>query len=101
MPPGLDRRTRGRVLQQGVISNVGVVIDISGGGMRVLHTKPLEGQHEVEITTESETLKLVAQVVWCKKIGFRRQMAGLRFVNIDEATVRSIARIAAAHRLNK
>ena len=97
--PGQDRRTRGRVRQQGVMSNAGVVIDLSGGGVRVLSTHPLEGKLQLTISCESDTVTVNAEVVWSKRVGFRRHVAGLRFIDLDEAGLRIVSRIAATHRL--
>lgn len=97
--PGKDRRTRGRVRQQGVNSNLGVVIDLSGGGVRILSTQPLEGRTKLSITCESDNVTVTAEVVWCKRVGFRRHVAGMRFVDLDESASRIVSRIAATHRL--
>jgi hypothetical protein len=97
--PGQDRRTRGRVRQQGVMSNVGVVIDLSGGGVRILSTHALEGELDLSITCDTDSVSMKAQVVWSKRVGFRRHVVGLRFLNLDEAALRTVSRIAANHRV--
>jgi hypothetical protein len=93
-----ERRLRGRVRQQGVICNYGAVIDLSAGGIRVLSTRPLEGTLPLQINGRTHSVTLMAEVVWCRRAGFRRFMSGMRFLNPDEATLRVVSQIAAAHR---
>jgi hypothetical protein len=97
--PGVDRRMRGRVRQQGVVSNLGVVLDLSAGGMRILSTKSLEGEMDVQIWTESDSIALKAATVWSKRVGFRRHVIGFQFVDLDERATTKLCQIAASHRL--
>lgn len=97
--PGSERRMRGRVRQQGVMSTAGVVIDLSASGMRVLSTRANRGERVVHIWTEAETLSLRAEAVWTRRIGFRRHLAGFRFHDLDGAAMQKLSAIAASHRM--
>jgi hypothetical protein len=96
---GSERRMRGRLRQQGVMSNLGVVLDLSASGMRVLSTRAESGESNILIWTESDRLALRGAVVWSKRVGFRRHLNGVRFVELDEGKVQALGSIAAAHRL--
>src|SRR5262245_25687982 len=97
--PVVERRLRGRVRQQGVVSNLGVVLDLSAGGMRILSTRQIEGQMDVRIWTEGDSIMLKASTVWSKRIGFRRHLVGFEFLDLDERSTAKLSQIAAAHRL--
>lgn len=97
--PGQDRRARGRVRQQGVTSNLGVVIDLSGGGVRILSTTGFEGKQNVTISCDTDAVDVKAEVVWCRRVGFRRFLVGMKFVELDESGAKIVGRIASTHRL--
>ena len=95
-----NRREAGRVLVNGdVRCNLGQVVDLSATGMRLQSTRRLANVLMVEISTRSVALQLPAEVVWCTRIGFRRHLAGLRFLEVDERIATAMMQIASMHRL--
>src|SRR5687768_7778330 len=84
--PGSERRSHGRLRQQGVLCNLGVVLDLSAGGMRVLSTKNHEGEMMVRIWTVSEKALVKVGVVWSQRVGFRRYVIGMRFLELSESS---------------
>jgi c-di-GMP-binding flagellar brake protein YcgR len=98
---GVDRRSHGRLLQEGVSCNLGVVLDLSAGGMRVLSTKATEGLKEVRIKSFDAEVIVHADVVWCKRLGFRRHELGLRFKELEKKTQQTLTNIAMTNRLRQ
>jgi hypothetical protein len=91
------RRTSARRQQEHLLCNLGPVLDLSHGGMRVLAGRRLSGDHDVVISSAEGDLALTARVVWSRRVGPRRFQIGLRFVDLDHEQTRWLARIAAAH----
>lgn len=92
------RRQTGRLNQVGLDSNLGPILDLSAGGCRLLASRPLDGEHDIELRGLTETVRARAIVVWRCRLGFRRHDVGLAFVEPDADLIRSLGRLAAAHR---
>jgi c-di-GMP-binding flagellar brake protein YcgR len=102
--PGMpvnERRMRGRMRQQGVTCNLGVVVDLSAGGIRVLSSRKYSGQHEIRLQAQDEKMTLSAEVVWTHRAGFRRHFLGLKFINMQADDVRRLTTFGIAHRLRE
>ncbi len=69
---GDDRRTGGRLPQELLECNLGPVLDLSTGGMRVLCKRPHQGPLEACLRASQYSMTLSGQVVWSKRLGFRR-----------------------------
>ncbi len=75
-----DRRKSGRLRSEGTLRcNLGRVLDLSRGGVRVLTTRRLKGERLAKLSTEDEGLHVPANVVWCQRVGFGQHIAGLEF----------------------
>ena len=92
------RRVKGRLPQEGLDCNLGPVLDLSLGGVRVLCKRPREGDLTVHLDGFDITLKLQAKVVWTTRHGFRRHEMGLEFMHVDEEIARILSRISRQHR---
>lgn len=97
----LERRTRGRVLQQGVVCSLGIVLDLSAGGMRILSTRSYQGVLEVNVRTEYDQVIVQGEIMWSRRAGFRRHLVGLQFLNMQGETREQLARIASSHRMHR
>ena len=96
-----NRRSAGRVLQQGVACDLGPVLDISAGGMRILSTRSRKGRVQISLMSSESKMSLVAQAVWSVRIGFRRHLIGLQFQDLDDAAQQRLASIAMRHRIKQ
>jgi len=94
-----ERRGGGRMLQTGVVSNLGVVVDISAGGMRVLASRRYHGERKIRLLHTDGELRLKATVVWTRRLGLWRHEVGLRFINLDAATAAKLTVIGCTHGL--
>ena len=92
------RRLKGRMPQEALDCNLGPVLDLSSGGMRVLSKRPREGELTVHLDGFDVTLKLDANVVWTTRHGFRRHEMGLEFMHVDEEMGQILSRISRQHR---
>ncbi len=98
---GDDRRTGGRFPQESLECNLGPVLDLSTGGMRVLCKRPHQGPLEACLQASQYSMTLSGQVVWSKRLGFRRHEIGVQFVDLDDDTVRVLSRISASYRMRR
>ncbi len=96
--PRDGRRIPGRVAQEWLVSDLGPVLDLSPGGMRVLATRYRVGKLDVRLRGGDVSLTLRTNVAWSRRLGFRRHELGLAFIDVDENAAGILARIAADHR---
>lgn len=96
-----DRRSTGRFPQESLECNLGPVLDLSSGGMRVLCKRPQQGSLEVCLRVSQYTMTLTGQVVWSKRLGFRRHEIGVQFVDVDDDTTQVLSRISASYRMRR
>lgn len=92
------RRVPGRVPQEALECDLGPVLDMSSGGMRVLCTRPYEGEVQIHVEGYDVVLTIQARVAWIQKLGFRRFEIGLAFLDIDEDVAQMLTRISTIHR---
>ena len=75
-----ERRRSGRLRSTAALRcNLGSVLDVSKGGLRVLSRRRLDGQRLVELLTIDHRLRVPANVIWCDRVGFRKHVVGLEF----------------------
>ncbi|HWB20611.1 MAG TPA: PilZ domain-containing protein [Phycisphaerales bacterium] len=93
-----SRRKRGRVDLELLMCDLGLVLDLSAGGMRVEGKKPRTPTVIVQLQAENAQLTLRARVAWTKRLGFFRHEIGLEFVDVDTETNRILTEIAMKYR---
>ncbi len=96
-----DRRTPARLPQEDLVSDLGPVLDLSIGGMRVLCKRRRKGSLKVRLWAFQFYMNLDGQVVWTKHLGFRRHEIGVQFSNVDDDTAKILSRISAIHRMRR
>jgi hypothetical protein len=93
-PPVNERRRDVRLKQGSLHSNLGPVIDLSRSGMRVRSTRRLRGIRAVVLFNRNGPhLNVRARVVWTKRIGFRKHVAGLEFIDPPNNMLRELAKL--------
>ncbi len=95
------RRIPGRVPQEMLVCDLGPVLDLSPGGMRVLCTRRHEGKIGTTLWGGDLKLALGARVAWSRRLGFRRHEIGLTFLGVDEGVADLLSRISADHRARR
>lgn len=96
-----SRRQHGRLRIENLPCSLGTVIDLSAGGMRVITSK-LSAKKAgeivpVELNSSRHSVVAMAEVTWGERIGFRKHIVGLRFVNLEEEQRKRICAIARAY----
>ncbi|MDX9910500.1 MAG: PilZ domain-containing protein [Phycisphaerales bacterium] len=86
-PKGPEHRTRGRIRCGDVQTNLGTVLDISSGGMRIQGRGACPPMGEVvDLKVQSLTMCVVVacRLVWKKRSGLFRWIYGFEFVSISD-----------------
>ncbi|MBI1369718.1 MAG: hypothetical protein GC162_13815 [Planctomycetes bacterium] len=95
-----DRRRFGRIRQAQLKCNLGTVLDLSAGGLRMISDRPLDGTVDVQLANPAGLAVTVKGVVaWRERMGFRKHLVGIEFTDTTPDINSQLSRIAmtAAH----
>ncbi len=84
--PLTDRRRFGRFKGTRLGCNIGTVIDLSGGGLRIRCATRLSSRMDVKLWTAKRQITVPAKVAWVRRIGFRKYEIGLEFGDLSPET---------------
>lgn len=98
---GASRRRSGRLPAEALVCNIGLVLDISVGGMRVLARSNYSGTVKIKFRDYPTTEPLHATVTWTKRVGFFMREVGLRFENVSPQMSSLLTTIASCHRYRR
>ncbi|MGD9693656.1 MAG: PilZ domain-containing protein [Phycisphaerales bacterium] len=92
-------RTRGRMIVEGLWCDVGEILDLSAGGMRVRARRASTLGEKLTLRIESARicLTLHATCAWAKREGSRKWDLGFAFENTDGEQLRLIGELALIH----
>jgi signal transduction histidine kinase len=99
--PADDRRAHGRLPQELLQCNLGQVLDLSMGGMRIQCNKVPKGRLDVELHDIEGTVNLQAEVMWSRRLRFRKYEVGLYFPHVAPDVARQLTRVSLNHRLRR
>ncbi len=93
-----DARRFGRICCTRVRCGLGEVLDLSAAGMRVFASrkpklKP-DRSYRLRVQSDVGECEVVAKLVWSHRLGFRKHLLGLRFVEMQEETRRQLNDLA-------
>ncbi|MCH8164701.1 MAG: PilZ domain-containing protein [Planctomycetes bacterium] len=93
--PFIDRRMTGR-RQRGheIFSDLGKVVNLSPGGVRIRSIRRLHGTQTFELWARDVRVKVRAEIAWTRKTGFRRHEIGMRFVDLTTDDIVALTRLA-------
>jgi hypothetical protein len=93
-----SRRRSGRLPQELLTSNIGDVVDISAGGMRV-HCWRLPPKR-IRISLQGYELPgpLNGTLAWSRRIGLFRHEVGMHFIDVSPELAEYLSQIALRHR---
>jgi signal transduction histidine kinase len=96
-----DRRAHGRLPQELLQCSLGPVLDLSMGGMRIQCSKAPTGRLEVELQDIEGPVRLQAQVMWTRRLRFRKYEVGLYFPHVAPDVAKQLTRVSLNHRLRR
>ncbi len=98
---GDERRAHGRLGQELLQSSLGPVLDLSMGGMRVRCNKPAKGTLDVVLLDLESPVTVRAEVMWTRRIGFRKYEVGVSFPHVPPDVAKQLTRVSLNHRLRR
>jgi hypothetical protein len=96
-----ERRDNGRLLQETLDCSLGPVIDLSGGGMRVLCRRLPRPKTKVVLLDSRVALKVKAELMWKNRVGPNHHEVGLRFDDPSPQQMEMIKDISHRHGLRR
>ena len=94
---GSERRSTGRRLVEFLDSNLGPVLDLSGGGARVRSANPLHGLQTLRFRHEGGIIEVIGRVAWCQVAKWGRHTAGIEFMEVPADVRGRLAVLSTAH----
>lgn len=94
----VTRRRAGRLRAGRVSCSLGSVIDLSGGGLRLLGPRRLTGEMDVELWDQNRRVVVPGCVVWSKRLRNHSYEIGLEFGTIPPDVARKLSALATSHR---
>jgi hypothetical protein len=77
-----ERRRHERQAVMSLDCSHGIVVNFSAGGLSVVSRKPLEGSVDLVLKRGAgPEVRVVATVVWTKRVGFSEHLNGLEFAD--------------------
>ena len=95
LKPLSERRRFGRVKGHRLRCNLGVVLDLSGGGLRLRSSRRLHGRKYVELSSHSRHVRVLAEVRWATRLGFRKYEIGMEFQDVTDEIAKELTGFAA------
>lgn len=86
-----NRRKFGRFRKHGLECDLGQVLDLAAGGVRIMSRRRLKRRVRVRLWNDLGEIAAEADVCWTKRHGFRRHEVGLRFVNLGTEQARTLS----------
>ena len=77
-----EGRSAVRVKVRQLKCNLGRVLDISSGGVRLLSRRKLRGWHEIRLFDRDGSVRIDAEVRWSRPHGLWKHEIGLQFFNV-------------------
>ena len=98
-----DRRAAARIRQDTLLKcNLGEVLNFSKSGMRLRRKRiPTRSNVHVKITDGETSVKVHADIVWVRKIGYRKYDLGLQFIDLSEEEKSIITKLAMYNRCQR
>ena len=93
----IGKRRTGRRRQECLLSSCEPIIDISRGGAKILVTLSYKGERMIKMISNAGFIDIRVRFAWFQRIGFRRVLIGVEFLDLDAESAAFLAHIATAH----
>ena len=91
---GPEDRTTVRLKVEFLKCNLGAVLDLSLGGVRVRSRRALRGGHMVKLYNSDTSVLLKAEVRRCDRIGLGNYEVGLEFIDVSPNVAENLRMLA-------
>ncbi len=97
--PGPERRRAVRFKLGELKCNLGRVLDLSSGGVRLLCWRKLTGRRELTLFDRDGGVRVQAEVRWTRRRGLLKHEMGLQFVNVPPDIAAKLKRVFSNNRI--
>ncbi len=91
---GPQHRRAGRINIGELKCNLGRVLDLSSGGVRLLSRRKLRGAYEITLFDNDGGVRIKAKVTWSKRHGLWKHEIGLRFFDVPSDIAAELTKLA-------
>lgn len=99
--PDGQPRAHGRVDQEMLCSAIGPVLDLSGGGARVLSRRRRSGFIFLKLYDSQRHVVVKSRVVWSRRVGFMRYELGVQFLFITPRQAEALTALCRDNRARR
>ncbi len=96
---GPERRSAVRFKLGQLKCNLGRVLDLSSGGVRLLCRRKLRGRHELTLFDRDGGVRVEAEVRWSRRLGLWKHEIGLQFFNVSSDIAVQLTTLFSKHRI--
>ena len=96
---GPERRLAVRVNVRQLKCNLGRVLDISSGGVRLLSRRKLRGRHELKLFDSNVGVHIESEVRWSERHGLWKHEIGLQFLNVTSGIAANLTKLVSNNRI--
>lgn len=93
-----DVRRQGRLGQEAVVCDLGVVLDLSTAGMRLRCSKIPKDEFTTKLIGLGSEVTVKGRVVWNKRAGLFKKLCGIEFVDLTDQDRDKITRMGMTNR---
>ena len=92
-------RRAGRFTVRQLKCNLGSVLDLSSGGVRLLSRRKLRGPHEIKLFDNDVGVHIEAEVRWSERHGLWKHEIGLQFLNVTSDIAANLTKLVSNNRI--
>ncbi len=96
---GLENRSAGRLIVGELKCNLGRVLNLSSGGVRLFSRRKLRGCHEITLFDRDGGVRIEAEVRWSKRHGLWKHEIGLQFLNVPSDVAVQLTTLVSKNRI--
>ena len=98
LPEQSDVRRQGRLGQEAVVCDLGVVLDLSTAGMRLRCSRVPKKDFTTKLVGLGSEVTVKGKVVWSKRAGLFKKLCGIEFVGLTDQDRDKITRMGMTNR---
>ncbi len=94
-----EGRSAVRVNVRQLKCNLGRVLDLSSGGVRLLSRRKLRGWHVIRLFDRDDDVHIDVEVRWSRRLGLWKHEIGLRFLNVTSDIAVQLTTLVSRNRI--
>lgn len=88
------RRRTGRLETESIASNLGAVLNLSSGGIRILCRRAPRNPVKIQLHGCGANLTLRGEVAWMQRVGWFQRVVGIHFIDLTQEQISLLTTLA-------